>query len=129
VANADAASNLGAAVSLIREKSTELLLTNDIKGCWALLDELFPRNFFHRLKLTPLPYSGGKGKKPRYLAKRRKTEGGEHALAAASGVAVNTVQITLPVTPEKGSLNHKAMAILKKRREREKERRSREIVI
>ncbi|EFX77326.1 hypothetical protein DAPPUDRAFT_321611 [Daphnia pulex] len=56
------------AISAIRQHSINLLGRQDVKGCWALLDELFPRNFFHRLKLTA-PYSGGKGK-PRYNAKR-----------------------------------------------------------
>ena len=93
VANADAVSNLGAAVSLIRQHSTELLEKNDIKGCWALLDELFPKKFFYRLKLKPLPYSGGKGGKPR-------------------AVAVNTVQITLPVTPVKDRKKNRFKAML-----------------
>ncbi|EFX78537.1 hypothetical protein DAPPUDRAFT_105210 [Daphnia pulex] len=56
------------AISAIRNQAVTLLERQDIKGCWALLDELFPRNFFHRLKITA-PYSGGKGK-PRYNAKR-----------------------------------------------------------
>ncbi|EFX76116.1 hypothetical protein DAPPUDRAFT_322630 [Daphnia pulex] len=56
------------AISTIRQQSTELLETQDIKGCWALLDELFQRQFFYRLKLTP-PYSEGKGK-ARYTPKR-----------------------------------------------------------
>ncbi|EFX79961.1 hypothetical protein DAPPUDRAFT_103800 [Daphnia pulex] len=69
LANADSLTNLGAEISTIHHTSTELLARNDIKGCWAILDELFPRQFFYRLKLKP-PYSGGKGK-PRYTAKRQ----------------------------------------------------------
>jgi hypothetical protein len=56
------------AIAVIRKESIGLLEKQDIKGCWALLDQLFPRNFFHRLKITA-PYSGGKGK-PRYNPKR-----------------------------------------------------------
>jgi hypothetical protein len=75
VANANALTNLGAAISTIHQKSIDLLERNDIKGCWALLGQLFPRRFFYRLKLTP-PYSGGNGK-PKFSAKRQL--GGEHA--------------------------------------------------
>jgi hypothetical protein len=68
VANADTVPTVKLAISAIRQQSIALLERQDIKRCWALLDELFPRQFFYRLNITA-PYSGGKGK-PRYIAKR-----------------------------------------------------------
>lgn len=68
MATVDTVPSVNSAIAAIRQYSINLLGRQDIKGCWAFLDELFPRNFFHLLKLTA-PYSGGKGK-PRYNAKR-----------------------------------------------------------
>jgi hypothetical protein len=45
----------------VRKHSLKLLEKNDLKACWAVLDRLFPQNFFYRLGITA-PYSGGKGK-------------------------------------------------------------------
>ncbi len=56
--------NLGECVTGIRHHATDLIEKNDARACWALLDRLFPRQFFYRLGLT-VPYSGGKGKPKR----------------------------------------------------------------
>jgi hypothetical protein len=69
VATADTVPTVKLAISAIRQQSIALLERQDIKGCWALLDELFPRQFFYRLNNITAPFSGGKGK-PRYIAKR-----------------------------------------------------------
>lgn len=75
MSNIEPAANLGASIAKIRQRSVELLEKNDVKGCWALLDQLCPSRFFYRLGLTS-PYSGGKGK-PRDGTKR--PYGGEHS--------------------------------------------------
>jgi hypothetical protein len=43
----------------VRKHSLKLLEKNDLKACWAVLDRLFPQNFFYRLGITA-PYSDGK---------------------------------------------------------------------
>lgn len=70
MSNTEAAVNptLGTCITKVRQQSIELVDRNDVKYCWALLDQLFPRRFFYRLGITS-QYSGGKGK-PRHGTKR-----------------------------------------------------------
>ena len=68
VASTDTAANLGGSIYKIRQRSIDLLDHKGVKGCWALMYQLFRRRFFYYLGLKP-PYSGRKGK-PRYAAKR-----------------------------------------------------------